>query len=248
MIMAQETANPDYMAGTYFDYQKRYSDSMRESDKIMLDLVLSDLHTKGTRRDRLLDIGCSNGNFLAHLRAHAPAVEYWGGDLQPAVIDRCRTESHLKGIQFEVMDIRDLSPWPQFDVIIANAVLFRFPENDFASICGNLARALTPGGKLFTFDFYHRFEQQIAIVETSTWHPHGLMLHIRSYDTAQMIFRTAGFERVTFQPFDIPIDLAARDDPADIGTYTRMTREGDRLMFRGSIYQPWCHAVAHKAS
>src|SRR5215510_8186200 len=182
----QETAAPDYMASTYFEYQQRYARDIKESDKILLDLIRPALHAKSNGSQlRLLDIGCSNGNLLRHLRAIAPAVEYWGGDIQPEVIQRCRSDSSLSGIRFEVMNARDLSAWPMFDIIIANALMFRFPEDDFGVICQSLQRALVAEGHLFALDFYHRFEQDVAIVERSSWHPEGLMLHMRSFKTAR---------------------------------------------------------------
>lgn len=243
----QETASPEFMATTYYEYQKRYSQEMRKSDKVMLNLVLPFLQKSARRPFRLLDIGCSSGNFVAHLRDRAPDIEYWGGDIQPAVIERCRSEPHLKGIRFEVMNIRDLSAWPQFDAIVANAVLFRFSEEDLATICCSLASALTRSGPLFTFDFYHRFEQDLTIVDKSAWHPQGLMLHMRSYRTASRIFREANFEEPLFLPFRLPIDLPERTDPSDVGTYTRTTTDGERIMFRGVIYQPWCHMTTRKS-
>jgi hypothetical protein len=32
----------------------------------------------------------------------------------------------------------------------------------------------------------------------------------------------------------------------DLNSYTVKTETGDRLLFRGALYQPWCHMIAHK--
>jgi SAM-dependent methyltransferase len=246
--MAQETADPSYMAGQYFDYQKRYATTMRESDKVLLTLMKEALTRAGERGGRLLDIGCSSGNLLRHLQKVAPGIEYWGGDVQPEVIERCRAEPNLKDIRFEIMDARDLSLWPRFDIVTANAVLFRFPEPDFAAICCSLAAALVPGGQLFTFDFYHPFLQDLGVVEVSAWHPEGLTLHLRSFETARRVLSSQGFSDIQFCPFEIPIDLPKTDNPSDISTYTRREESGNRLQFRGCLFQPWCHLIAGKAT
>jgi SAM-dependent methyltransferase len=247
LTVAQETADPSYMAGAYFDYQKRYAATMRESDKALLTLMKDALGKAGERGGRLLDIGCSSGNLLRHLRKAAAGLEYWGGDIQPDVIERCRAEPDLKDIRFEIMNVRELAMWPRFDIITANAVLFRFPEADFAAICSSLAAALAPGGQLFTFDFYHPFHQDLGVVEISAWHPDGLTLYLRSFRTARRVLSAQGFSDIQFYPFEIPINLPKPDDPSDITTYTRRDESGNRLQFRGCLFQPWCHMIAHKA-
>lgn len=244
--MAQETASPGYMASTYFEYQKRYADRMRENDRVLLGLMDETLRTQNRSGIRLLDIGCSNGNLLKHMRSIAPNIEYWGGEIQPEVIERCRNEPSLAGIRFELMNARDLSPWPQFDVVVANAVLFRFPEPDFEDICASIGRATVSGGRLFTLDFYHRFSQELAIEERSAWHPEGLKLHFRSFASATRIYERQGFRNIEFHPFDIPIDVPPRENPDDIGTYTVRTEKGENMQFRGALYQPWCHLTACK--
>lgn len=245
--MAEETANPSYMATTYFDYQNKYAETPRESDRALIDLMSPTIDALDARKGaRLLDIGCSNGNFLRLLKQRWPNVEFWGGDIQPEVIERCRREPSLAGIRFEVMNGRDMSGWPSFDAIVANAVLFRFDAQSYSEICTQLFRTLTPGGSLFAFDFHHRFEQDLTIVERSTWHPEGLTLNFRSYKTATALLEGAGFADVRYQPFEIGIDLPAHADPANIGTYTRTTSTGERIQFRGALAQPWCHLSARK--
>jgi SAM-dependent methyltransferase len=245
--MAEETAAPDYMVGAYFDYQNRYAESMRENDRVLLSLMSDALAVADRGASRLLDIGCSNGNLLRHLRGIWPNIEYWGGDIQPEVIARCRSDPLLAGIRFEVMNARDLSSLPKFEIVVANAVLFRFPGPDLAAICGSIARAMAPGGWLFTLDFYHPFSQDLAIEEHSAWHPEGLKLHFRSYETARRMFSAQGFTDIRFFPFEIPIDLPPHADPSNISTYTRQTADGARLQFRGILFQPWCHLTARKA-
>jgi SAM-dependent methyltransferase len=246
MLPPQQTASPEYMATTYFDYQKCYATTMRESDKALLALMAEALAKAEKHGARLLDVGCSNGNLLRHLRRIAPKIEYWGGDIQPEVIKRCRIDPDLLGIRFELMNVRDLSAWPTFDIIVTNAVLFRFSDFEFESICSEISRALAPTGYFFSWDFYHPFEQELTVVDRSTWHPEGLLLHMRSMKNTQQILRRCGLVAVEFAPFEIPIDLPMPEDASDIRTYTRSTADGARLQFRGVIYQPWCHLIARK--
>ena len=72
------------MLARYDDYQQRYRDSIRESDKVLIDLIRE---AAAGRPARLLDIGCSTGNLLRHIRRLVPGLDLHGGDLA-ASLDR----------------------------------------------------------------------------------------------------------------------------------------------------------------
>ncbi len=67
---------------------------------------------------RVLDIGCSSGNFLRHLNRLVPGLELVGADLTPAVLDQCRADPEIEGIKFEALDIVDL-PVAAYDIVVA---------------------------------------------------------------------------------------------------------------------------------
>lgn len=228
----------------YSVYQRRYAEQIRESDKVVIDIV-SEL--AGDRPGlRVLDIGCSTGNLLRHLRRLVPGLELTGGDLTPAVLDQCRADPELEGISFAEIDLLDL-PHGQFDVVVANAVLYLMGDEEFARAAASVSAALRPGGSLVAFDFFHPFEQLLEIRETSRTHPDGLMLHFRPYYAAREVLGRVGFTQVEFRPFAIPIDLTRPDDDGELISYTRSTADDERLLFRGTLFQPWCHLVAQKA-
>ena len=56
----------------------------------------------------------------------------------------------------------------------------------------------------------------------------------------------SGLGNASFEPFSIQIDLPRPEISGPIYTYTVRTDEGDRLQFRGTLFQPWCHLVANK--
>ena len=71
---------------------------MRESDKVLVDLLrkhIGNNDIEGT--PELLDIGCSTGNLLLHLKRLAPSVNMTGGDLALSSIE----EAFRIEIQFE---------------------------------------------------------------------------------------------------------------------------------------------------
>jgi len=214
----------------------------------MIELIRSALEREceAGKKLSLLDIGCSSGNLLMHLKKLLPAVDYYGGDLFPEIIDHCRSNPDLSGVQFEVMDIRDLGDRGRFDAVVANAILHRFSLEEFGVAIGSLSRVTRAGGWLFAFDFFHPFEQDLLIVERSRSHPEGLTLIFRPYSSVTQVLSEAGFISVQFHPFSIPIDLERPADLDDMRTFTIRADGGERLNFRGTLFLPWCHLVARK--
>jgi SAM-dependent methyltransferase len=246
--MFKPSAPREYVTGEYLEYQKKYAKNIRESDKVLIRLIRKAVQGEPPRAEgpRLLDIGCSNGNLLLHLKNALPGVEYFGGDLFPEIVEHCRNNPDLAGVPFEVMDIRDLGDQPRFDMVVANAILSRFRDDEFARSISAISRVTRPGGWFFTFEWFHPFEQEVEIFERSGPHPEGLTLIFRPYSRVAGILKQRSYRNIEFHPFSIPIDLPKPNDPGDISTYTIRTDDGERLNFRGCLYLPWCHVVARK--
>lgn len=228
----------------YIAYQKRYAGTVRESDRRILALVAEVVQASGPGC-RLLDIGCSTGNLLRHLKGAFPGLSLTGGDLSEMQLAACREDPDLAGIAFEAIDILAVGRFSAFDIVTANAILYGFAPEAFEHAVASIGAALRPGGTLIAFDLFHPFEQEVAIVERSAAFPDGHPLHFRSYGWTRRALAAAGFAEPAFHPFAIPIDLPmpGRDS---VRTYTRRDAEGARLQFRGTLFQPWCHMVARR--
>lgn len=239
-------SNDDHMR-TYREYQEKYRTQIRESDKVITERVREIRESRaGDQSLSVLDIGCSTGNLLFHLKNLVPGLSLSGGDLAEGIIAECRNSEHLSGIDFSVMNLLKLDPSQPYDVIVANAVLWVFDEEEFDASLRSLAGGLKPGGTVIVFDWFHPFEQQVKITERSKAFPDGLTIFSRGYGRVNAAMESAGFEDIEFNAFDIPIDLP-KPDASSIQSYTVKTDEGQRLSFRGSICQPWCHLVARRA-
>jgi SAM-dependent methyltransferase len=231
----------------YNSYQAKYAKQMRESDKVLVGLIRELLAKRGTGQRRLLDIGCSTGNLLLHLRRLLPDVALTGGDLAESSLAECRANPELKGVEFKSLDILDLPAAPSYDLIVVNAVLYMMEDLQFEKAVRSMAGALQPGGGIAMFDFFHPFEQDLSIMEVSKTHPTGLRLRFRPKSLASRVLQEAGFAHLQFRPFTLPIELPRNPDDSELITYTVATSEGVRLPFRGTLFQPWCHLTATKA-
>lgn len=217
------------------EYQRAmYRAEPKESDKVILELLSG-------KRGRLLDIGCSNGNLLKHIKGRY-GFDLHGGDISSLRIQTCAQDPELAGIDFQVMDVMDLPP-ESFDVIVANAVLCMLDKRQYAIAAKSISAALRPGGSLITFDWLHTADQNLAITEVTDEIPEGVKLYFRSFKWTREILSGAGFCDINFHPFNIPIDLPL-DHTSAIRTHTTKMADGGRLQFRGVLLQPWCHLTA----
>jgi|SRR5215831_17302869 len=87
-------ADPE-MLKQYNFYQERYRGSMRESDKVLIELIRG-----ATEPASLLDIGCSTGNLLRHIRCLVPGLRLSGANLSRSAIEQCRVDPDLAGTAF----------------------------------------------------------------------------------------------------------------------------------------------------
>lgn len=228
----------------YTEYQKKYSVNMRESDKRLIEIVR---RLVGDAPKTLVDIGCSTGNLLLHMRRLLPRLRLVGGELAAQALALCRANPDLAGIRLEEMNLARLDRRAEFDIAVVNAVLYLFDRREFEAAVSEVAKALRPGGALVAFDWFHPWEQELEIKESSETHPNGLMIHLRPYSQVREILTRSGFAEVSFEPFEIPIDLPRPDRPGDMLSYTTRTAAGGRIILRGSLAQPWCFLVARKA-
>jgi ubiquinone/menaquinone biosynthesis C-methylase UbiE len=232
----------------YFRFQEQWRDNIPESEKVLIELVLA--AAKGTEageRIALLDVGCSTGNFLLHLKQRLPHADLHGIDLAVNVIERNQADPALSGISFARQDMLRLESDRRFDILTCNKTLPFFPEDQFDSIIGNFARVLNHGGSLIIFDWFHRFRQDLEIIDRCEPHPYGIRFFVRSYDFVSRYLEKHGFNEIEFTPFEIPVDLPAPTDPSDVSTFTVRSDTGQRLQFRGGMYQPWCFTTARLA-
>lgn len=243
------------LASEYAAYQAKYADNPKECDKRTAQLVLEGLRTMQPlgRPPRILDIGCSTGNFVRLLRQLLPEAELVGGDLMVPVIEQCRRDPSLQGIGFEVMDIFDIPSARPFDVIVANAVSVYFEPDEYRRSLDSIGRALRPGGYFFAYEWVCPGSEQRRITEQSAWHPNGLTFWFRSDTFVCGALSDAGFSDCATELFDMPIDLpkpapGSRAE-ATLETYTIKQQGSDRrMMFRGTLYQPWAHIRARKSA
>jgi SAM-dependent methyltransferase len=233
----------DKFLADYNDYQRRYADMPSDRDRATI-RIISEETGKSSDAFSLLDIGCSTGNFLKHVQGVWPIRGMLtGGDLAESSLFEAR--ANVPGVDFRPMDM--LAIKGKYDVITANAVCYLFDWRTFTSALTSVYAALEPGGTFSALDWYHIFDQDLEIKETSRSHPNGLTIHSRQWSEVSSLLYKIGFESVRFQPFSMSSPLPMSSESFDdLVSYT-MDSDGELLCFRGVLLQPWCHLIARKA-
>jgi SAM-dependent methyltransferase len=223
---------------TYAAYQQRYAEALRESDKVLIDLVRAHVRPGAS----LLDVGCSTGNLLLHLSRLLPELELHGVDLVAEIIEADRSDAALAGIEFGVADMLALDLGRTFDIVTVNASLMFFTPDELRAAIAGLGAVVAPGGALIGFDFVNPFDQELELLETSAGFPDGLRMFMRSERAWSAAIADAGLADPSFSAFEIPLEIQRPDDVTDIRTWT----PAPGLSFRGSLFQPWCHFTTRK--
>lgn len=230
----------------YNQYQNRYYSNIRESDKVIISEVLKYIETSDHNDIELLDIGCSTGNLLHHLSLATTNINFTGGDIAESSLALCKQNKDLSHVKFEIMDILNLNCVSQYDIIIANAVCVYFKWSDYKSAIQQVYQSLKPGGIFIAFEWLHPFAcQDITIYETTMNHPNGIRICFRPIPKVKNALQSIGFSSSEFREFILPFDQDRPSYEAEVTTYTIPTHDS-RLMFRGALYQPWCHLIAKK--
>lgn len=100
--------------------------------------------------DKILDIGCGNGDFLSELTKWRDAVGY-GLDISKEAIQAAQEE--YPELQFSVGSSKDLSQYEDdmFRIITVSSAFANFPDQQ--AFINEVARILAPGGRFYVGEF-----------------------------------------------------------------------------------------------
>jgi SAM-dependent methyltransferase len=226
----------------------QYRAAPRESDLVMLQKVAA-LLPKAPRPSALLDLCCSTGNFLHHLRGRQPELRLCGADLAAGIIGQNLNDPDLAGIAFQVSDIVTdnlAASLGSFSMVTINAALQFLSPGDLEAVVANIAAVLAPGGYFLNFDCYQPYNLELAIHTRTLLYPQGIKKYFHHTGVVTELLTANGFGDIVFEEFNINIDLPeSAEAPGDISRTVTLA-DGRRLQFVGAIYQPWCFLTARK--
>jgi 2-polyprenyl-3-methyl-5-hydroxy-6-metoxy-1,4-benzoquinol methylase len=147
--------------------------------------------TPSSKGARLLDVGCSNGAYLAAMREKGWDVE--GVEFDRAAVEYARHSRNLKVTQGDVENALSELPGNSFDVV----TLWHVLEHTFdpAAALKQIHRVLKPGGTLMLE--VPNFGSPLASLFKKYWFPMDVPRHLYQFTpaTLKMMLAKAGFHR-----------------------------------------------------
>jgi len=139
----------------YSAYRPEFTESMDAAWRLLYDglLIKGFLPLVKGLPERLeqgisaADIGCGTGHAINVMARQYPSSTFVGYDFSPGGIDRARAEAaamELGNARFEVLDVTQLPPSPQFDLITSFDSIH--DQRDPAKTLACIAAALAPDG------------------------------------------------------------------------------------------------------
>lgn len=223
----------------YLAYQSKYRDTPRASDVELIRLISK--HTP--KNGRVLDVGCSTGNLLRHLKSERPDLTLAGCDADEKAVVNALADGVLPVfLEDATRQWRAPFDWPDykpFDGVILNAVLYCLNDWQATQALRNIFLVLKPGGHLFIWDLLQSWNQRLTIREESTRYG-DVTYNIRPWRLLHKMSAVEGFRECSLRPCKQP-KLPKTDDRDDLTSWTK-----GGVAFRGGVAQPWCHAVLTK--
>lgn len=102
----------------------------------------------GNDQPKILELGCGPGNVTRLLKLRFPESKIAAIDLAPNMIEIARKQ--LPEVDFRVMDVRDISAFPEkFDAVMCSFCLPFLSKSDAAKLISDCAGRLVSGGVLY---------------------------------------------------------------------------------------------------
>jgi ubiquinone/menaquinone biosynthesis C-methylase UbiE len=152
----------DHSAALY-DFQvevlfKGSADAMRRQALLP---IVKFLRGRPIRAQRLLDVACGTGRFLAFVKQNYPRLPVVGVDLSPAYLRQARRDLGAWSWVHLTLGAAEALPFPDasFDLVSCVYLFHELPRAVRKRAAAEFARVLRPGGRLVLVDSFQRGDE-----------------------------------------------------------------------------------------
>jgi SAM-dependent methyltransferase len=137
----------DKSVGGFNEYAGEYAEKFKNIDPYVASLDRFCNLIK-TNNPTILELGCGPGNITRYVKDKFPESRYIAVDLAPRMIEIAGQQ--VKGVDFRVMDARDISSFDtMFDAIVCSFCLPFLSKNDADKLIAGCAGRLKANGAIY---------------------------------------------------------------------------------------------------
>ena len=137
-----KTYDREYFQRWYHDRSTRVNTHAEVRRKVALTIATTEYFIRRQLRT-VLDVGCGEGAWLAHLQAFRPRIKYTGFDSSEYAVKRYGAERNIRRATFGELPSLELE---MYDLVVCSDVLHYVPDNEIragvqtiASVCDGVA-------------------------------------------------------------------------------------------------------------
>jgi len=188
---------------------------------------------KGLEGLRVLDVGCAAGEFLGYLNAIMAEATFTGVDVAEELLVAGR--ALFPEVDFINASALDLpSGLKDFDLVCAMGCMSIFDESQIEIFWDNMFGAVRPGGLVLVLSPLNEYGVDAMIRHRKRFDgrpgPWETGWNIFAMETIRELVDARG-ARISFERFQIPMDLPRREDP--VRTWTISTSDSPRQLMNG---------------
>jgi SAM-dependent methyltransferase len=230
------------------DYFSNQLENPKESTKVFFEFLSKQTPLDGIS---ICDAACGNGANLFYLRENYQVGSLCGFDLIKSNIDIGRkfiSDRDIQDVSLIEGDIFNLpSQITEKNIVGVTCIQTLSWLSEYKPAILSLIK-LSPEWLAFTSLFYDgRIEAQIEItVFDESFNIRGQKPHnVYSLDLISKFLAEQGYGDITYQPFNLEIELA-KGDPHQMRTHTIKTTSEKSIQVSGPILMPWYFLFARK--
>lgn len=184
---------------------------------------------------KILDIGCSNGDFLFYLSEIFPNAELSGVDILPTLLEKTKTDFLALQRPCPTLYLGDIVsgeglPKMKFDMVFFNGVVGIF--DDLQKPLEHFCSLIAPNGVGYIWGVFNPFPLDVFVKSRAVGATHlesGWNIH--SQASLRIMLKNLGYNAVFYDDFEIGIDLPQSDDY--LRTWTFKLENGKRAIING---------------
>ena len=199
----------------YIYFQENYYENKKEIFKFVIDLLKNKLSKNKIEEYSLLDLGCSRGELLYHIKNDLKNYKSLVGlDYSQVLIDSAKSQDFSNDISFIVGDAENFSLSQQFDFIVCVGVTGYF--DSLQNLFSNIEAHLSEDSTAFVIHLFNKLDVDVLVKYRNNkyfdeFQP-GWNLH--SISTARKELENTGLKLLNMHEFQLSFNDNIKDDPA----------------------------------